>query len=263
MEGERRDGTATGWHTAPRDVPPCFVISLAAVPERLAFAAEGFAAIGLEFEAIEAVDGADLTTAERRRYSQLRSLFHVGHGLTAGAFACSLSHLEFYRRMVDEQLPMAVIFEDDVQPLPAFMSVLAELDRVPPDWDVVSLDPLFSSAATIVERARLRDGEHFVCTYRRNPFGTGCYVLSLAAAERLLAVGEPVCMPPDDLIFRRRPAGLRVYGIEPSVVRHGNFRSELAAREAAAGSAVEPRWWEQPVVVAGKAVHKLRARQVA
>jgi hypothetical protein len=102
-----------------------------------------------------------------------------------------------------------------------------------------------------------------VCTYRRNPFGTGCYVLSLAAAERLLAVGEPVCMPPDDLIFRRRPAGLRVYGIEPSVVRHGNFRSELAAREAAAGSAVEPRWWEQPVVVAGKAVHKLRARQVA
>jgi len=85
-----------------------------------------------------------------------------------------------------------------------------------------------------LDRPPLTDGFR-VCTYGRIPFGTQCYLIRLPAARRVLDVGYPVRMPPDELLYRRRPAGLRVYGIEPSPVMHADFGSEL--RTARAGNA--------------------------
>ncbi len=97
-------------------LPPFWVISLEAARNRRDFVARGFADLRIPFDVIEAVDGLRLTADDRRRYSQWRSLFHVGRGLTAGELGCALSHLDAYQRMVEERIPEVVILEDDVQP---------------------------------------------------------------------------------------------------------------------------------------------------
>lgn len=239
-------------------LPPFWVISLEAARDRRDFVARGFAELGLGFETIDAVDGSRLTADDRLRYSQWRSLFHVGRGLTAGELGCALSHLGAYRRMVEEQIPEVVILEDDVQPTRDLLALLGAPTSFPGDWDVVNFDPLFRSGGPTPVGDPLLDGKYRVCTYRRNPYGAACYRIRLAAARRLLDVAYPVRMTADDLIFRPRPAGLRWYGVEPAVVMRGDLRSELVARSDAATPRAA-RIWEQPVVLAGKAVHKMRA----
>jgi glycosyl transferase family 25 len=237
-------------------LPPFWVISLEAAQNRRDFVARGFADVGVEFERIDAVDGGRLTADDQRRYSRWRSLFQVGRGLTAGELGCALSHLEAYRRMVDAQIPEVVILEDDVQPTRDLLSLLGAADAFPSDADVVNFDPLFRSGGPTPVGVPLLGGKYRVCTYRQNPYGAACYRIRLRAARKLLDVGYPVRMTADDLIFRPRPAGVRWYGVEPTVVVRGDVRSELVARSDG-GTPPEARIWERPMVLAGKAVHKM------
>jgi glycosyl transferase, family 25 len=238
-------------------LPPFWVISLEAAHNRREFVAQGFANVGLGFEKIDAIDGTQLTDEDRHRYSRWRSLFHVGRGLTAGEVGCALSHLEAYRRMVETEIPELVILEDDVQPTRDLLALLGAADSFPSDADVVNFDPLFRSGGPTPVGFPLLDGKYRVCRYRRNPYGAACYRIQLGAARKLLDVGYPVRMTADDLIFRRRPAGIRWYGVEPTAVVRGDLRSELRARSDG-GTPPEARVWELPVVLAGKTVHKTR-----
>jgi glycosyl transferase family 25 len=240
-------------------LPPFWVLSLERARERREFVERGFAELGVAFEVIEAVDGSQLTDDQRHSYSHVRSLIEVGRGLTAGDLGCSLSHLAAYQRMVDEQLPEVVILEDDAQPTNDLLALLGAEAAFPTDWDVMNFRPLFGKGSVPVG-APLLDGTYRICSYRRNPYGASCYLLRLSAAERLLRVGYPVRMPPDDLIFRRRPAGLRMYGIEPGATVLGEFRSELGARpDAVSRPFFAASLWEPLVVAAGKVMHKARA----
>ncbi len=237
--------------------PPFWVINLDAATARREFVTAAFAEIGVRFEFIDAVDGAHLSDDERARYSRRRALFHVGRGLTVGEVGVALSHLHAYQRMVDERVPEAVIFEDDARVSSDFLA-LVDSAPYPSDWEVVNFMPLFGRGRATPVGPQLLDRYH-LCTYDANPFGAGCYLLRLDAAERLLRVGYPVGMPADDLIFRPRPAGLRTYGVEPRVVTLGELPSERIPRGDSAGSSPSAaRVWEQPVVLAGKLVHKTR-----
>src|SRR4030095_5954125 len=66
-----------------------------------------------------------------------------------------------------------------------------------------------------------------LCGFRGRPTGTQGYVIRRRAAERLLRVGYPVGMPADELLYRRRPAGLSVLGVTPPLLEVGNFASLL------------------------------------
>jgi glycosyl transferase family 25 len=237
--------------------PPFWVISLVGSPRR-EFVTSAFAGIGAPFEFVDAVDGAHLSRDEQARYSRRRALFHVGRGLTTGELGVALSHLHLYRRMVEERVPEAVIFEDDATPSADFLA-LVDAAPYPSDWDVVNFMPLFGRGRATPVGPPLLD-RYRVCTYDANPFGAGCYLIRGSAAGRLLQVGEPVGMPADDLIFRRRPAGLRSYGIEPRAVTLGELPSERIPRDGRVGSSpAAARAWERPLVLAGKLVHKTRA----
>src|SRR5207245_186424 len=134
--------------------------------------------------------------------------------------ACSMSHLRAYERIAAEDIPKVVIIEDDVRPRADFPCVLDALDKLPDDWDVVTFHSLFGWAAPDpINEATIAD-KYRICSYARNPMGTQAYLINQAAARRVLDVAYPICLPPDELLFRRRPAGLTIYGVEPSPVVH-------------------------------------------
>jgi glycosyl transferase family 25 len=239
--------------------PPIWVISLERAQARRAYVVEGFSTLGIPFEIVDAVDGYELSDAERGRCSQVRALFHVGHRLTQGELGNALSHLEVYARMARDAVPMVVVMEDDALPAPALMTALDQLDRIPADWDVVTFRSQFASSGPVPLPGVTIGGDHQVCTYERVPFGAQCYLVRLDAARRLLDVGYPACMPADELLFRRWPANLRVYGVEPPLAFEGDFESELVRRSAPAttrgyGAALV----DQAIVVAGKVWYRVR-----
>lgn len=237
-----------------------FVISLVRAVERREAVFGAFSALDLEFEFVDAVDGRSLSEEHRRRYSNWRSLFEMGRAMGCGMLGCSLSHLGVYERMSREGISSAAVFEDDVEPGPDLPRVLAAVDRLPHDWQVVTLHSLFASSnPRPVDAPPIVDG-YQVCTYDRVPFGTQGYLISLAGARRALEVAYPVALPPDELLFRRRPAALRVYGIEPSVLAHREVESEIhALAEPVTPDSALRRPFDRLVVLAGKVNHRVRA----
>jgi glycosyl transferase family 25 len=242
-------------------MPPVWVVSLERAPERRSFVVQSFADTGLVYEIVDAVDGTTLSSDELRSYSRARSLFEVGRGLMEGEVGCALSHLRLLQRMLDEGLPEVLIVEDDVAPMPALARLLERRDRLPADRDVVTFCSLWDTAAPRPVAGVDLDDEHGVCTYRRMLFGAQCYLITAAAARRVLDVAYPIRMPYDELLFRRRPANLRVYGVEPRVVRLEPFASELVARSAAPGKVTAgARLTSWPLSVAGKVHRRLLGR---
>jgi glycosyl transferase, family 25 len=241
--------------------PPVWIISLERAVDRRETVSTSFTSLGQEFEFIQAVDGSALTAEQRRLYSHWRALFEMGRGLGRGMFGASLSHLKVYERMVAEQRPAVAVFEDDVHPSKDLLSVLDCVDKLPDDWQVVTLHSLFaSSGPTPIERPPIT-GHYRVCTYRRVPFGAQGYLVTLSGARRALEVAYPVCFPPDELLFRRHPAGLRVYGIEPSVLVHRDVVSEIHSQPIGVfPERALRRPIEHAVVLAGKVRHRVRRR---
>ena len=164
--------------------------------------------------------------------------------------------------MLDEGLPEVLIVEDDVAPMPA-LGAAARASR--PACRPTATSSRSARSGTPRRRGRSRgcelDDEHRVCTYRRMLFGAQCYLITASAARRVLDVAYPIRMPYDELLFRRRPAHLRVYGVEPRVVRLEPFASELVARSAAPGKVTAgARLTSWPLAVAGKVHRRLLGR---
>jgi glycosyl transferase family 25 len=246
--------------TAAAALPPFWVISLQRAKRRRAFVHSTCASLGIEPVVIDAVDGRALTAEQLAAYSELRAAYSYGRSLRRAEIAIALSHLTVWQRMVDEHVDEVLVLEDDVRPERALLDVLAVRAELPEDADVVTMHSLFGWSAPRPVSPELVPG-YRLCTYERTPMGTQAYLLRLRAAQRLVDVARPIRLPADELVFRPHPAGLRVYGIEPSPVRHDEFPSELHGTPAARD---ERRWYERlaftPVRIAGRIDHRMRSR---
>lgn len=93
---------------------PIFVLSLSSASHRRADITEQFALLGLEFEFIEAVNGRQgLPAALEPLVDRPGTVARTGYGMSEGEYACALSHQLAYARIIDEDLPGAIILEDD------------------------------------------------------------------------------------------------------------------------------------------------------
>ena len=238
-------------------VPRILVVSLARAVDRRRSIEAGFGALGLPFDIVDAVDGR--TEDVSGDVSQWRSRLEIGRPLSTGEVAASVSHQRAYQQIVDDDLPYALVVEDDIEPTPGLIDVLGAVDRLPPDWDVVTLHSLFASAGPRPLPGPPLNGDFRVCTYARMPYGAQGCLVSRRAAERLLAVGRPIRFPPDDVIFRPRPARLRIYGIEPSPIVHADFGSELGVTRTDDARGIA-RIAARVVVAAGKVRARIHRR---
>src|SRR5689334_20734130 len=88
---------------------PIFVISLAAAPLRRQRICEHLDSLGLTYTLVDAVDGRSLTAAE------LRAVDGTGGAWPLGAVGCYLSHINVYRSILQQSLPLSLILEDDAR----------------------------------------------------------------------------------------------------------------------------------------------------
>lgn len=93
---------------------PIFVISLADAHERRYRIAEQCADFGLAIEIVDAIDGrAGLPPEFEAEIDRESARVRHRRPLSDGEFACALSHRSVYRRILDDDLPGAIVLEDD------------------------------------------------------------------------------------------------------------------------------------------------------
>lgn len=206
-----------------------YVISLNRAAERRAYMASELAKAGLEYEFIEAVDGKTVQVSDPAVVAPTwlgRSPFWPN---VAG---CALSHLEAYRRALDEGLRSALVLEDDVR-LPLDLDPLADATAGMLEGAEVALLHYHSEAPCRISTRGATDlpgGRKLSFPLDIVQLGSaGAYVITAEACERMAKAVLPVRVPADDWAFFYNDAAIeRIRCVSPVPIRKtAKFRSTI------------------------------------
>jgi glycosyl transferase family 25 len=197
--------------------PKAFILHLERARAREATVQSLRASMAIESEVLAAVDGAHLTQQEVDKvYARRRFRPHYPFPLTRTEVGVFLSHRAVWRRIVDDALDFAFIFEDDAQIDPAAFAALVEfvtLER--PAWDYVLLpaQPI-RSGTPVVSRGGLT-----LLRPDAPPLRAIAQIVSLAAAKRLLERTLPLDRPVDTMLQMTWLTGQPLLVAAPSPIR--------------------------------------------
>ncbi len=211
-----------------------FLINLDRDVDRLEHMREQLARAGLPYERVPACRGDDLP-------EWLRPYFEPAEGadpqaLSPGEIGCYASHLSIMRHLVEtpEGGP-ALVLEDDLRIDDGLRPLLAGLERLPSDWDMIRLSNPAKSAAVV---RRHVEGVGDIVTYWRVPNNTGAFLITPRGAKQFLTYGGRRLRAIDEDLRRPWEHGLRIYGLLPPPIEAnilvssiGNTRRELPARK--------------------------------
>ena len=172
---------------------------------------------GIEFERVPGVYAKAMSKEDlKRHFRPIRSFIAQRERIQIGMIGCCLSHIKAYRRMIEENLPYALIFEDDVVLEPKFPELLKNAESF--------LDPskpqvlLFSAWMDGREGEEVPDGiieeDGFFCA--------DAYCLTLPAAKLITRLNDPVITISDAFTRWHKRYGLELYRIYPTTARQDN-----------------------------------------
>jgi GR25 family glycosyltransferase involved in LPS biosynthesis len=120
---------------------------------------------------------------------------HAILNMSLGERGCAMSHLQLWRKMVAQSLPMAMIFEDDIILAPNFTRRLDQyIAALPADWDIFYLEYANGYPATkVVANPPMYKGVYV--------WHTGAYVMSLKGAMTCIQ-NLPIDGPVDNFLAR-------------------------------------------------------------
>lgn len=180
-----------------------------------------FARIGMEVRYFTAVDAA--TTTDQTFAATFAATGPLG-ALGRGDMACTLSHFALLEAFLETDADYALALEDDAVLAADLPRWLSDVSWVPEDADIVKLER-FEAAGLVVllapERAR-HLGRRISRILSRHS-GTAGYLITRAAARRVLDAAHQVALPIDHFLFNANAsplaATLTLYQIEPALVR--------------------------------------------
>ena len=162
--------------------------------------------IGLSAERVSGIEGYELPDKLRDYYD---------FSMPPGETGCSASHLTAASKILDQNLPWAVVLEDDARPTMAFQETVNEaVSSAPLDWDIIRLVRASKWATHTV--ARMTKGKRLV-RYSKIPPGAAGLIVSAAGARKLLKP-RTVRLPIDVEIKWPWDLKLNVFGVVPPVV---------------------------------------------
>lgn len=165
-----------------------FVINLARSKERRACIERQLKKLNLEYEIFEAVDGSALSYAQ-----VLRNTKTLNYAVSSGEIGCSLSHINIYRKMVAEDIPQALILEDDALLSSQTVTALQMLEALSIQTPTVTL---LTQPDHYLSKPVHDGGIHAIHQVLEATCSHG-YVINCLAAQRLIDFLYPVWMVAD------------------------------------------------------------------
>jgi glycosyl transferase family 25 len=211
---------------------PIFVINLTTSADRRQACAEQLDRLGLAPTFVEAVDGRKLSEAQiAALVDEPGRLKRAPQPLTKGEVGCYLSHLAVLETMVAQDIPQALVMEDDLlagEALPAVLEAIAAKDL--PPYEMIKLGISEPQTKPFTAIMPLAAGAELV--RHHNVVNSNlAYVITSAGAERFLGYGRPIRYPVDVAMNRSWRHGLDILGVRPwPVLPNPAFASTIEAQ---------------------------------
>jgi len=173
-----------------------YCINLDRRPDRRAFMEAQFSALGLGVERLQATTPDTINDEEIAPYS----LAEVVEFLSPTEIAISISHFRVWKRMLDRGQRQVLVLEDDVGLSCLLPSFLAALEKEGTEFSVLRLETRQKPVLLHPRRERGPSGFAFHLPLSFEP-GSGAYIISAAAAGRILASPKRFSLPLDDILF--------------------------------------------------------------
>ena len=160
--------------------------------------------------------------------------------LTKACTELTTQHVLAYKRIVEQDLQSAVVFEDDVILGKNFAARLEQyMEELPSDWDIFYFGGGHSSSLrskmSFSERIRCwRGKQHVFRRENRQSRWTDSYLVNRKAAETLLTTVIPFSYPIDwELNYQQAIHEMNIYWGEPTISKQGSGRGvyESSLRE--------------------------------
>lgn len=166
-----------------------FVINLPRSIERRASMEHQLSLLNLDYEIVEAVDGSKLSHSEIMRETR-----PLNYALRCGEVGCALSHINLYRKIASEGIPLALILEDDALIDSNTVDALNEIENLSAKTPTVTL--LTEGAKYINKPLYPSQGKKSIYKVLEAACSHG-YVVNHSAAKKLAEFMYPVWMVAD------------------------------------------------------------------
>jgi glycosyl transferase family 25 len=211
---------------------PIFVVNLRRDPEKKAHMEKIARTLGLNFDFVDAVYGADLTQLQIDEvYDENLSLKFFKRGLSHGELGCALSHLSIYKKMVNEGIEATLILEDDVDISDDIHNIIKSTRKFPKNWELMLCGYY---AETITERISASSlwGKSEVTPLHQSvrlvevSYGTHGYIINNRGAKKLLSELNMISKPIDHYTCSENH--LNMYALSPRVVSLNPILKEMS-----------------------------------
>ena len=188
---------------------------------------------GIDFEFIKAVDGATLTDDYLAQICDFEELTTKRpHLLRKGVYGCLLSHYSVYQKIVAENLPHALVMEDDIEIQPGLKPLLHALESTIQKNEVILLFSQNNYMSTVLseQNSEMLLGK-YRASYPMQPWALGSaagYVISREAAQGLIDLVLPIRYAADgwsSFYYDKAIHSLRC--ITPFPVKPAGFKSDI------------------------------------
>ncbi len=217
-----------------------FVINLDRSTKRLNAIDSQLKKLGLSYERVSAVDGAELGNFEEN-FNTKRFAHESGHRLVPGEAGCSASHLKIWKIIIKRKLEHALILEDDVllsQNLPTLLNNKILYQK----FDYFKLDNPIDKVAEALHcsQNKILESNKIIASYEVEnfkaleldpvPYLTGGYIISQKACKTFLKSSKKMYYP-IDLLPRYSFPYTRQGVLIPNLISHPEIRnSEIGGR---------------------------------
>jgi len=219
---------------------PVFVINLATSPERREAAGAQLAAAGLAPTFVEAVDGRKMTDGELAAVVDFEGrLRRAPKPLNRAEVGCYLSHVSVLERIVAQDIPQALVMEDDLLATVELAPVLDGLASMAlPPYDMIKIGISEPQTKPFTPIMALTEASSLV--RQHNVVNSNmAYVITRAGAERFLGYARPIRYPVDVAMNRAWRHGLDILAVRPwPVGPNPAFRSTIGDERF--GAAADP-----------------------
>lgn len=194
--------------------PPLFVINLERSSDRRASIAAQLEEIDIDFEIFPASDGARLLQSELTPYDEKFVIGQIARPLSRSEVGCYLSHTRLWKKIVEEEIPWAVVLEDDVDIHANLTDILAAIGNLPFKWDFIRLAGLGPTPS--LPLFNLTD-EFNLSVLLQGAGGTQAYCVGRTGAQKLLDYSLPRIRGTidDHVIDNCWKTGLRILAVQP------------------------------------------------
>lgn len=217
---------------------PVVILNMERSRHRRAFMTRQLKGRGLDYRFFPAIDGYALMPKQKALYDEPLAIQWSGRPLRLTEMGTALSHKSAYEWMIKEGIQRALVCEDDSYFKAEFYIAWPSIEEwLPVGWGMVNFavtafDPFSLSAYQAHRRgpklypiAALPD--YYVLRCVNHTITATCYLITLSAAERLLALAPKIHLPADELIGLVHSHRIPTYTTLPPLVQLTELASTI------------------------------------